>query len=264
MGKEQFTERFSGKAGIYSQYRPSYPDAFIDYLYNEVCFKAESIIADIGSGTGKLTEQLLKQKSFVYGVEPNDDMRNMANELLSNYPNYKSVAATAEDTELPNDSVDFITAAQAFQWFDSIRFKAECQRILKKNGKVILVRNERDFKNEMVGKNVVINNKYTPERNRIEYTAKNNPSAGSHNTYKPGSEADLYIVGAYEYKELLNIIEMEEEVFIGWNLSGSYAPNESDVSYESYIAALKELFNEYRNGNCMSVPFITKSYVGTV
>ena len=116
----------------------------------------------------------------------------------------------------------------------------------------------------MVGKNVVINNKYTPERNRIEHTAKNNPSAGSHNTYKPGSEADLYIVGAYEYKELLNIIEMEEEVFIGWNLSGSYAPNESDVSYESYIAALKELFNEYRNGNCMSVPFITKSYVGTV
>ena len=248
-------ERFSSKADVYSKYRPSYPDAFINYLYGEVCFKSESIIADIGSGTGKLTEQLLKQGSFVYGVEPNDDIRNAADKLLSSYIKYKSIASAAEDTGLSSESIDFITVAQAFHWFDPVRFKTECQRILKKNGKVVLVRNERNMKSKMVCENLEINNKYSV------YVMQNtkNPYAG-----KSIQEADCYKTGAYEYKEFENIIEMNDEVFIGWNLSNSNAPNENDASGALYISELKKLFHKYQCEGYVSMPFITQCYVGDV
>ncbi len=81
-------ERFSGKAKTYAKFRPKYPEEFIEYLYNELGFEKESIIADIGAGTGIFTEQLLKKGSTVFAVEPNEDMRRIAEENLSKYKKF--------------------------------------------------------------------------------------------------------------------------------------------------------------------------------
>ncbi|MFR1709510.1 MAG: class I SAM-dependent methyltransferase [Clostridium sp.] len=70
--------KFNGMAKIYSKYRPSYSFNFIDYLFTNVGISQSSIIADIGSGTGILTKQLLEKGSKVYGIEPNADMRVIA------------------------------------------------------------------------------------------------------------------------------------------------------------------------------------------
>ena len=124
--------KFTGKAGIYSKYRPSYPESFISYLFTTAGLNKESIIADVGSGTGILTELLLKRGCLVYGVEPNKDMQSEAINKLSGYNSFIPVNASAENTTLPDKTVDFITSAQAFHWFDTHKFRAECNRIMRK------------------------------------------------------------------------------------------------------------------------------------
>ena len=136
-------ERFSSRAETYAQYRPTYADGFMEYLYTEVGLNAGSVIADIGSGTGILADLLLRRGGTVYGVEPNDDMRRIAEDDLARHGSFVSVNATAEMTSLPEASVDFITVAQAFHWFDRQKFRAECRRLLRPGGKVILVWNRK-------------------------------------------------------------------------------------------------------------------------
>lgn len=132
-------KKYTSNAEKYSKFRSEYPKEFIDYLYESVGLHKNAIIADIGSGTGKLSNQLLLKGSNVYSVEPNDDMRRFAEKDLSKLPNFISIKGTAENTTLQNSSVDFITVGTAFHWFDMNEFKKECRRILKPKGKVILV-----------------------------------------------------------------------------------------------------------------------------
>ncbi len=130
---------FSGRANNYTFGRPDYPVKLIEALYSDYGVSTNSIIADIGSGTGKFSRQLLDKGSTVICVEPNDDMRLTAEKELSSYSNFRSVKGTYNATSLKNESVDFITSAQAFHWFDELVFKEECNRILRSMGKVALV-----------------------------------------------------------------------------------------------------------------------------
>ena len=106
------TERFSDKVHYYVKYRPGYPDALIDFLMDEIALTGSESIADIGSGTGKLTELLLNSGFKVYGVEPNDLMREACEQLLGSNSNFQSVDGTAENTSLNEDSVDLVIQAR--------------------------------------------------------------------------------------------------------------------------------------------------------
>lgn len=247
--------KFTGKANIYSKYRPSYPDGFIEYLYSEVGITKESVIADIGSGTGILTDLLLRQNSYVYGVEPNKDMRNIAEKELTAYDNFVSVNASAENTGLLDDSVDYITVAQAFHWFDRIKFKSECKRILKSQGKVILVWNSRDDKSELFMKNESINRKFCPD-----FKGFSDGMRGE----SPEEYSDFFKDGICEYKTFRCDLMFDEDSFIGRNMSASYAPERGDSNYEPYILELKKLYEEYSVSGSLCMPNITKSYVGEV
>ena len=142
------TERFNEKAEIYQQHRASYPKELIEYLYSAVGFSNASIIADIGSGTGIFSRFLLEKGNHVYCVEPNDDMRSVAERELGCIVGFYSVAAPAENTGLKENSIDFITVAQAFHWFDRQLFTLEYRRILKDTGKAVLIWNIRDNKHD--------------------------------------------------------------------------------------------------------------------
>jgi len=91
----------------------------------------DSVIADIGSGPGNFAQMFLENGNEVFAVEPNSEMRNAGLELLGHHRQYHSIEGTAEDTRLAASSVDFITAAQAFHWFDWPRAKTEFRRILR-------------------------------------------------------------------------------------------------------------------------------------
>jgi SAM-dependent methyltransferase len=137
------TERFSTRVDNYVKYRPHYPPAVIELLQSECGLNRESILADIGSGTGILSELFLKHGCLVFGIEPNREMREAGERLLRDYSKLKSVEGTAESTSLENQSVDFIAAGQAFHWFDREKARAEFKRILKPHGWVVLIWNDR-------------------------------------------------------------------------------------------------------------------------
>ncbi len=119
------TQRFSSRVENYVKYRPHYPQEIINYLKETCQLTPESIVTDIGSGTGFLTELFLQNGNCVCGVEPNQQMREAGKRFLKDYPRFTSVAGTAEETTLPIASVDFIVAGQAFHWFDREKTKTE-------------------------------------------------------------------------------------------------------------------------------------------
>ena len=137
------TRRFSSRVDNYIKYRPGYPSAVIDTLASECGLTEQLIVADVGSGTGILSELFLKHGNPVFGVEPNREMREAGERRLKQYPNFTSVNGTAEATTLPDRSMDFITAGQAFHWFDRIQTRKEFTRILKGGGWVALIWNDR-------------------------------------------------------------------------------------------------------------------------
>ena len=164
-------EKFTGKADIYKKFRSSYPRELIEYLYSEMGFCKASVIADIGSGTGIFSRLLLEKGSQVYCVEPNDDMRRVAeNDLgdIDGFKNFISIKAPAENSGLQEGSIDFVTSAQAFHWFDIGLFKSECRRILKSDGKVVLVWNIRDYESELIKKDYILRKKYCTNTKGLE------------------------------------------------------------------------------------------------
>jgi SAM-dependent methyltransferase len=141
MTKKDPTSLFSGRVENYIKYRPGYSPALLELLSSSYGLTPDSVIADMGSGTGILTELFLKNSNPVFAVEPNDEMRSAAEKLLGSYPKFTSMAAQAEASGLEAHSVDFVTAGQAFHWFDRPAAKVEFIRILKPGGWVVLAWN---------------------------------------------------------------------------------------------------------------------------
>jgi SAM-dependent methyltransferase len=137
------TTRFTNRVDDYVKYRPSYPAEAIDYLYDSIGLHEHAVIADIGAGTGIFTRLLLAKGGKVVAVEPNQSMREAAEQQSAGDPNVRFVFGTAESTGLPDQSVDYIVCAQAFHWFDRNATLSEFKRILKPGGKVILIWNTR-------------------------------------------------------------------------------------------------------------------------
>ena len=253
--------KFTGKAELYSKYRPSYPKEFIDHLQSEVGLDNTGIIADIGSGTGKLTKLLLEVGKMVYAVEPNNDMREAAEHNLNKYKNFISVNATAEITTLNDSSVGFITVAQAFHWFDRKKFKEESKRILKPGGKVILVWNTRVLTGEPVKDYELILRKHCPD---FDGFSGGRQSALYNEIGIDSEDFHDYFTGGYESKEFSNDQIEDLECFIGGAMSASYTPRKNDENYSVLIDDLTECFNKYATGGMLTVPFITRIYTGTV
>lgn len=137
------TQRFSGRVESYVRYRPHYPEDVLDLLRRECGLTRKSVVVDVGSGTGILSRLFLDNGNRVIAVEPNDEMRLAGDGQLSEYGRFTSFKATAEATTLPASSADFVTAGQAFHWFDPQRARAEFVRILKADGWTVLVWNTR-------------------------------------------------------------------------------------------------------------------------
>lgn len=136
--------RFSDRAQDYAKYRPHYSDD-VAHAVREACgLRPEDLIADIGCGPGLLAEIFLRNGNRVIGVEPNLEMRLAGERYLSQYPNFSMVEGSAEASTLPDASVDYVIAGQAFHWFRPPQARAEFARILKPGGWAVLVWHDRD------------------------------------------------------------------------------------------------------------------------
>lgn len=138
-------QRFSDRVENYVKYRPDYPAEVLQLFRDDMGLTPNSVIADVGSGTGIFARPFLENGNTVYGIEPNDAMRTASQQFLAMYPTFHPRGGTAEDTGLDAGSSDFVTAAQAFHWFDPENARKEFARILKPGGYVALIWNERQL-----------------------------------------------------------------------------------------------------------------------
>lgn len=247
------TQNFSGLAREYTIGRPAYAAEFIDILYTYYGFSSISVIADIGSGTGKFAKQLLEKGSFIYCVEPNDEMRSTAEKELSKYKNFHAVKGTATETTLVEQSVDFITTAQAFHWFDVEAFRHECRRILKENGLVFLIWNMRDMSCVINQECYDIYKKYCP-----------NFKGFGGGIQKDDIRIKEFFINEYDYLEFENDIFYDKKTFISRSLSGSYSLKSDDKRYDEYIKALENVFDKYALGYQLRMKNKTVVYFGKI
>jgi SAM-dependent methyltransferase len=134
---------FSQKVSDYRASRPNYPSGLFELLKLRCPPLAGTTVADVGAGTGLLTGDLLKCGYRVIAVEPNAEMRAAADILLGGVSGYRSVDASAESMPLETGSVDLITVAQAFHWFETEKARVEFLRVLTPRGQVALIWNDR-------------------------------------------------------------------------------------------------------------------------
>ncbi|MGH9228769.1 MAG: class I SAM-dependent methyltransferase [Acidimicrobiales bacterium] len=132
--------RFGDVAEAYESVRPLYPDAALAELAARCGLRAGTAVADLGAGTGKLTRQLAALGADVVAVEPLPGMRAA---LEAAVPGVRVLDGTAEDIPLPDASVEIVTAAQAFHWFETRRALDEIARVLRPGGWLALLWNER-------------------------------------------------------------------------------------------------------------------------
>lgn len=131
------TGRFIGRVGAYALHRPSFPAELVSRLVRDALEQRD--VADVGSGTGIFSAQIAPSVRSLICIEPNAEMRDRSRLQLSGLNNARIVEGRAEATGLPASSVDAVTAAQAFHWFDREAAGREFRRILRPGGIVALL-----------------------------------------------------------------------------------------------------------------------------
>ena len=245
------TTRFSSRVDNYAKYRPSYPAAIITLLESECGLMRETIVADVGSGTGFMSELFLKLGNKVFGVEPNAEMRAAGKRLLAKYPSFVSVNATAEATTLPDEAIDLIVAGQAFHWFQREAAKLEFKRILKPGGWVVLVWNGFRVETSAVVRGyhellVQYGTDYKEVSREIE-------TCDIEDFFSPRE----YRLARFTFKQVFNF-----EGLKGRLLSASYAPQPADPRYEDMIDDLRGVFAANQNNGTVDFDYETEVYYG--
>lgn len=245
-------ERFTGRTEDYSRSRPNYPDEITGILEREKAISSDSIVADVGSGTGKLAMLFLEHGYRTICVDPNPEMRSRAAMDLRGYPNASILDGTAENTGLDEHSIDLVVAGQAFHWFDPVETRKEFSRILKPGGQVALIWNDR------IQAPGSFNDEY--ERICVEY---------SNGYHKSGSQAlDSSVIREF-FGDSMKKFTMENasrqdlEGIRGRYLSASYALPPSDRRYGEAMVEIGNAFSRHSSDGMVSLMYETRLFLGT-
>ena len=242
-------ERFSNRVENYVKYRPSYPKEILDLFRDEMNLHENSIFADIGSGTGISSKLFLENGNTVFGVEPNKAMRDAAEEFLKDFPKFQSIDGTAENTNLPDNSVDFVIAAQAFHWFDWEKTRAEFRRILPENGFVALIWNERELDtNDFLREYENFLKKYGTDYEKVRHDNINEKKLRD------------FFQKDFSVKTFQNSQTLDFEGLKGRMLSASYMPSETDSRFEPMVTELHQQFDKYSENGKIQVLYQTNIF----
>jgi SAM-dependent methyltransferase len=244
-------QRFSSRVADYVRYRPGYPHEALTLLKSECGLRSGHAIADIGSGTGFLSELFLKNGNRVYGVEPNKEMREAGEEYLASYDSFVSIDASAEATTLEDATIDFVTAGQAFHWFDASATAREFRRILKPEGWVVVMWNDRQMDSAFATAYEDVLVKYGTDYKVVREAY---PEMAAMQQFFAG--------GSVEQRSLPNAQILDWDGLAGRLRSSSYAPQEGQPNYAPMMAALEELFQANQVDGRVKMEYATHVYYG--
>ena len=250
-------ERFSDRAEDYARYRPGYPAEVTSFLKDKCALTNDSVVADVGSGTGNLSVLFLEHGNKVLAVEPNDEMRRAAETSFGDHPGFESVAGSAEATTLADDSVDLAVIGNSLHWVDRSAARTEFSRILEPEGHVAVVWS--------IAKKT--GTPFLEAYNRLMSGYRTDDGAGgnSEDVYEmtevffgEGSdEQRFYEVGSFPYSQHLDF-----EGLKGLVLSSSSMPASSEPGSEEMTRDLEEVFHDYESGGEVVLEYAVRVYCG--
>ena len=130
---------FGAVAATYARYRPGYPDAALDWALAPA---PGGEVLDLGAGTGKVTEALLRRPGVrVTAVDPDPAMLA---QFRADFPAVDAHEGTAERIPLPDAAVDAVVVGTAWHWFDRALAEPEIARVLRPGGVLVVLWNGDD------------------------------------------------------------------------------------------------------------------------
>ena len=236
------TQKFTGRAGAYRNARPGYAPALLAWLKEKYTLAPGKVIADMGSGTGIFTQSLLSTGATVYAVEPNAEMRAIAEGQFRGLPNFISVPRPAEATSLPEHAFDLITAAQAFHWFDPERFNNEAERLLKPSGEVVLIWNMKVESSPFVQAYAELLRQYCPAFKGFGGGIKERLG-----------EVQAFFATPPETRSFDNPLVDDRTRFLTGVASSSYALKIGELNYEAFQQGLHALFDRFAKNGLLTI-----------
>lgn len=245
--------RFSDRVENYVRYRPDYPPALADFVQEKLGLTPGAVIADVGSGTGKLSALFLERGYRVIGIEPNDEMREAAETLKERYPELVNLTGQAEALPLEDRSVHAVMAGQAFHWFDPVKTRAEFARVLAPGGLVMLIWNDRspdatpflrDYERLLTER--------CPEYSEIASRYANEDVLRA-----------FFGSAGYSEERFYNEQVFDWEGMKGRALSSSYVPA-SGPEGEAFLSDLEKIFAEHSENGRVAFVYTTQFFHGNV
>jgi len=247
------TERFSSRVDAYQKYRPDYPASLVAEIRKQTGLDGPAVAADIGSGTGIFTRLLLQDGFEVYAVEPNLEMRVAAEALLADEPRFISVDANAEDSRLEAASIDLITAAQAFHWFNTDTAKQEFRRVLKADGKLALIWNRRKLSQPFQQTYDAILREFAPEYGKV-----------NHMNLTATDIESFFATGSMQRFVFDNSQRLDFAALMGRLKSSSYCPEEKSPQFIPLATELLSLFDQHAVDGTVEFEYDTELYLGSI
>jgi len=246
--------RFSDRVEDYVRYRPSYPSDVLDTLRNECGLTASSTIADIGAGTGILSQLFLLNGNTVYAVEPNEPMRRAAIVWLGGNSKFHAVAGSAEEATLAAASMDFVTVAQAFHWFNRARAKTEFTRILRPNGWVVLLWNDRDETSTL----------FARDYEQLLVTFGKDYLQVKHRNISESDIAEFFQPAPVRVRRFSTSQDFDLDGLLGRLRSSSYVPAPGQRNHDEIMQSARDLFARYQVGGIVRMEYDTVMYYGQI
>lgn len=247
------TLRFTNRVADYVRYRPTYPAALVDHLRARGHLRSASIVADIGAGTGISSALFVDAGCGVYAVEPNAAMREAAMQALGHRAGFHAIAGRAEATTLGDASVDLVSAAQAFHWFDADAVRTEWQRILRPGGVAVVYWNSR----------LVHGTAFVEGYERLLHEFGIDYAAVAERHQDDAAMLRWFGAGLLDHADFANAQALDFDALRGRLLSSSYAPPAGHFRHHAMIAALQALFDATARDGVVILPYRTRLFIGT-
>ena len=242
---------FSARVSDYAAHRPGYPHALFDYLASRHPPNGEVTVVDVGAGTGLLTRGLLRRGYRTFAIEPSPEMREVAERDLESNHRFRSFAGTAESIPLDSQSVDVVTAAQAFHWFCLERARAEFLRVLKPIGEVAIIWNDGVRGDPVRAAVDQLLNRYDGTKRAVLQAREDRSSV-----YR------LFRTIRPRVRTFPNEQWLDEDGFTGLVFSGSFVPLRTTQEGRQLLIELRSLFKRFERNGMIMVRYRTVVFTG--
>ena len=227
---------FAEVASAYEHGRPDYPEEAVRWLVGDT----PRDVLDLGAGTGKLTRVLSALGHRVVAVEPLDEMRA---QLESAVPDVRALTGKAEEIPLPDASVDVVTSAQAFHWFDHAKALPEIARVLRPGGRIALVWNSRDDRDPWMAQlSAIVGNETVKDDDVVPVLAKSG------------------LFGAVETAKFELVQTLDREALLDLVVSRSYCAKLPETEREPILSAVARLYDETAAPEGVRLPYVTDCF----